>query len=98
MTRMVIFSSKIQKKFVITYKKLSLWIISFQVDLADNKSDAANIFHIQREHGNVRVFYKNPINCLILVILRNIRDINMKWFFGNSSVVLKSPITIITKS
>ena len=41
---------------------------------------------IYRDHGDVRAFYKNFVNCFIFVIFRNIRDI------------IKSPIIIITKS
>ena len=36
---------------MISLKKLSLSVISFQVDFADNKTDAANTFHIQKEWG-----------------------------------------------
>ena len=58
-----IFSSKLQKKKknVITFKKPSLSVISFQVDFADNKTDAANTFHIQRAWGRTSLlseFYK----------------------------------------
>ena len=31
------------------------------------------------EYGDVRVFYKNFINCFIFVILKNVGDISMKW-------------------
>ena len=91
-----VFFSNIQKKtFVITFEKaiavvFKLILLIIKVMLP--------IKFINRENGDVRTFSKNYINCFILVILRNIRDISMKWFFDNFSVALKSPIIIITKS
>ena len=52
---------KKQRTFAITSKKLSLSIISFQVDFADNKADAANTFQIERAWGRTMIlweFYK----------------------------------------
>ena len=45
-----------------------------------------------REYGDVRVFSKNYITCFILVIVRNIGDISIKWFIGKKETGAKNQI------
>ena len=52
MIRVIVFSSKLQKTFVITFKKVTLLVIRFQVELAYHKTGAVNTFRY-RDYGDV---------------------------------------------
>ena len=92
----IIFSSKIQKKtFAVMFNKAIALVLKWILLIVKLMLPTTFIY---RYHGDVPAFYKNFVDCFMFVILRNIRDISMKLFFGNFSVVLKSPIIIITKS
>ena len=85
MIRVIIFSSRIQKRKNIRDKllkslkplRLSVFKWMFLIILLM----LATLF-IYRKHCDARVFYENSINCFILAILRSIRDISMKRFLS----------------